>query len=425
MTAFPAAGHITNAARTEGEVKTDLDNWLAATKELPGGAAGNSLTISSGSITPTSAVMLVDTEGAASSDDLTNIAVTNMPDGRIISLKATASGRTVVVKHNAGGSGQITLADGVDLSLVDPEIYLVLRNAGGTTWKELFRSYGPRKDLARAFFGVSNTPNRQTGAYTIVATDQGKVIEATSGTWTLGATAVATLGESFSCKFKNTGSGTITFDPNSSETVDGASTYVFGPGMSAELVISNGQWIVVGKGLGTPASSTDNSVVLWSGTTGKIVKDGPSLGSSGQVLTSNGAGAAPSFQTVASVVASDSEVETATDTSKIVPPGRVHRHPGVAKFWCQHNSSGTISVSRNMTSVTHNGTGDWTATIAQDFSSGSWCFFGTCSDIGLGRNLAANPYNKTAGAVSYFTRDNSGTLRDPGEVYVGGFGDHP
>src|SRR6185369_8443035 len=167
MTAFPAAGHITNSARTEAEVKADLDAWLAATKEMPGGTAATGLTIASGSVTPTTAGATVDTEGAASTDDLTNIAVTNMPDGRIFFMRSNSSGRTVVVKNGAGGSGQILLADGADFSLVDPEMYLALRNAGGTTWKELFRSYGPRKDLARAYYGISNVPNRQTGAYTM------------------------------------------------------------------------------------------------------------------------------------------------------------------------------------------------------------------------------------------------------------------
>lgn len=48
-----------------------------------------------------------------------------------------------------------------------------------------------------------------------------------------------------------------------------------------------------------PASAGDNSLPLYDGTTGKLIKAGVALGTAGQVLMSNGAGAAPSFQAAA------------------------------------------------------------------------------------------------------------------------------
>lgn len=50
-----------------------------------------------------------------------------------------------------------------------------------------------------------------------------------------------------------------------------------------------------------PAGATDHSLALFSGATGKLIKTGPALGGAGDVLTSNGAGADPSFQTPAAV----------------------------------------------------------------------------------------------------------------------------
>ena len=49
-----------------------------------------------------------------------------------------------------------------------------------------------------------------------------------------------------------------------------------------------------------PGSATDNSVALFDTTTGKLLKDGVALGTAGNVLTSGGAGAPPSFEAVPS-----------------------------------------------------------------------------------------------------------------------------
>lgn len=63
----------------------------------------------------------------------------------------------------------------------------------------------------------------KTGAYTVVAADRGQVI-ACSGTFTLSITAAATLGDGFFFAVVNAGSGTITLDPNLTETIGGATT---------------------------------------------------------------------------------------------------------------------------------------------------------------------------------------------------------
>jgi|GEM_PF-6596568 len=52
---------------------------------------------------------------------------------------------------------------------------------------------------------------------------------------------------------------------------------------------------VAGGDVVGPASSTSNSVVLYDGTTGKLVKNGPALGTSGHPLVSAGAGSPPAF----------------------------------------------------------------------------------------------------------------------------------
>ena len=59
----------------------------------------------------------------------------------------------------------------------------------------------------------------KTSAYTVVAGDKGTLIEVTSGTFTLSLTAAATLGSGWWCYVSNIGTGLITIDPNSSETI--------------------------------------------------------------------------------------------------------------------------------------------------------------------------------------------------------------
>lgn len=63
----------------------------------------------------------------------------------------------------------------------------------------------------------------KTANYTVLTTDRGKVFLC-SGTFTLSLTAAATLADGFNFAVINTGSGTITIDPNSTEQIDGVST---------------------------------------------------------------------------------------------------------------------------------------------------------------------------------------------------------
>lgn len=85
----------------------------------------------------------------------------------------------------------------------------------------------------------------KTGAYTVIASDRGSVIEATSGTWTLSLTAAATLGDGFVFSFINSGSGTITIDPNASELIAGQATLTMGPGTSGTWYSNGTQWRAV------------------------------------------------------------------------------------------------------------------------------------------------------------------------------------
>lgn len=82
----------------------------------------------------------------------------------------------------------------------------------------------------------SLTQRTITGADTLISSDHGKLVNC-SGTFTLAVTAAATLGNGWWCYVRNTGTGTITLDPNGAETVDGVAT---GPVAGTILLACNG-----------------------------------------------------------------------------------------------------------------------------------------------------------------------------------------
>ncbi|NCC05480.1 MAG: hypothetical protein EOM37_15915 [Proteobacteria bacterium] len=89
--------------------------------ELEGAQAPQSKTITDGSISPTAAYVIVDTEGSAAADDLDVInpvlsASENLHDGMVLYLKAADSGRVVTVK-NSGSANGINTYDGNDYVL--------------------------------------------------------------------------------------------------------------------------------------------------------------------------------------------------------------------------------------------------------------------------------------------------------------------
>ena len=78
-------------------------------------------------------------------------------------------------------------------------------------------------------------------------------------------------------------------------------------------------------------------------------------------------------------------VDTAADVMAIVDTGAGETKKilavqlgialGTPKVWCRFNSAVSVSESFNTTSVTDNGTGDWTVNVGTDFASTTWVPF--------------------------------------------------
>lgn len=124
----------------------------------------------------------------------------------------------------------------------------------------------------------------------------------------------------------------LTVGPGDGNTVAGGIAYFTGtdgvsvddidPGSAGDVLTSNGAGtppsfqppIVTTISLGTmvvPGTTTARSIVLWNAADGTAIKNGPALGTAGQILTSNGAGADPSFQDLGDVFEASGDPGTA------------------------------------------------------------------------------------------------------------------
>lgn len=117
--------------------------------------------------------------------------------------------------------------------------------------------------------GQVTMPRRAiTSADTIVAGDFGGVIDVTSGTFSLAVTAVASLPSGFWTIVRNSSTaGVVTIDPNSSETIGGASTLILYPKQAALIYLSgsNLDYLSLEQpaiGVVSSAAASGSSVVL-------------------------------------------------------------------------------------------------------------------------------------------------------------------
>lgn len=236
---LPALNYLSNASRTEGEQKVAFEDLNKGIKQVPGaGVADQALTIASGSVTPASgasAILVLDTEASGATDDLTNIVVTNIDDGAMVWLRNANAARVVVVKHSAGGSGQISLATGGDCVLADPDRHWLLLKRNGTLFLEVARF--PSADL----FPMLS----KSGNYTTTTADRGRLIDCTA-TLTLTLLPAATAGKGFEQIVQCSG-GVTTIDPNGAETIGGASTMLLYRGDKIRFVSDGTNWQVIDR----------------------------------------------------------------------------------------------------------------------------------------------------------------------------------
>ncbi|QEX23766.1 hypothetical protein FRZ61_37050 [Hypericibacter adhaerens] len=113
---------------------------------------------------------------------------------------------------------------------------------------------------------------------------------------------------------------------------------------------------------------------------------------------------------VGAAIATASDMESASDTTKLVTAGRAQFHPGVAKAWASVTLSGgtpSLAASHNVSSVTDNATGTTTVNFATAFSTATYTVAGIPEDAGTNFDLWGVSANKATSSYRVVTAGGS------------------
>jgi hypothetical protein len=98
-------------------------------------------------------------------------------------------------------------------------------------------------------------------------------------------------------------------------------------------------------------------------------------------------------------IATQAEMETGTDATRAVTPGRQHFHPSAAKAWIRFSGDGTTNNgSYNVSSLTDSGAGLWTVNFTTAFSGVGYAVSAT--SIRSGSQLPMTPTLAVASSCS-------------------------
>lgn len=182
----------------------------------------------------------------------------DMPDAT-----EAATGQTVL--FNNVGSNTFTVRTSTGVQICAPQsgttfqIYLTNNSTAAGTWRSF--QYGASASATNAsslaglgLKAIATTLNQSVEVssfstnYTAGVSDRSKALIWTGGSGTLALTAAPTLGNDWFIQVRNGGTGDLTIDPNSSETINGASTLVLSPGDSCIIVTNGVQFWTIGFG---------------------------------------------------------------------------------------------------------------------------------------------------------------------------------
>ncbi|MBL4699872.1 MAG: hypothetical protein JKX85_01310 [Phycisphaeraceae bacterium] len=243
MTLIPNAG-LLGGNPTEGQFKLLIEQLRNFTSEMIGGSEEVTLTIASGSITPVTALLAVDTEAGASSDDLDNLLQpATQHDGKVVTLHSVDAARIVTVRHARGGAGQMLLSDNRDFVLDNTSKRLVLQR-NGLNWVEAGR-FAMNEFLRETILKTSD--------YTVTSDDNGKgvLVDATSGVVNITLPSPSSVGDGFRLVLKKIDSSANAV--NVVGSIDGGNPKILAALFESIVVFTDGvSWHIVGEtGVGT------------------------------------------------------------------------------------------------------------------------------------------------------------------------------
>jgi len=98
---------------------------------------------------------------------------------------------------------------------------------------------------------------------------------------------------------------------------------------------------------------------------------------------------------------------------------------GLCKHWIRHDDGATVNDSFNNASLTDGGTGDYTATITNDFSNALYASSVTAGGTsgGAGDDCFGGNATSAAGSIKMYARDDGGSRKDSELSCIMCFGD--
>lgn len=190
----------------------------------------------------------------------------------------------------------------------------------------------------------------KTAAYSVVAGDRGKIIDATSGSWTLSLPAVSGL-SGFSFVLRNSGAGAITLDPNASEQIDGATTLACTPGCAVLVICTGTAWVTHWMISPAGTATLTNKSIAVGQLTGVLAA---ANGGTGQASLPLGLGALQGYATTATAAGTTTltnasvfnQIFTGTTTQFVALPGAATVVVGYG-YLIANQSTGALTVNAN------------------------------------------------------------------------------
>jgi len=126
-------------------------------------------------------------------------------------------------------------------------------------------------------------------------------------------------------------------------------------------------------------------------------------------------------------LATNAEVTTGTDTSRVSPVSSMIYHEGACKKWVAFNGTGTVSIrdSYNISSITDNGTGDYTINFSGSMANANYCAVGMAADSDGGGDISPSPRGNSdiaTGSIRVITYNTASVIVDAESVHIAIFG---